>query len=79
MITDDQGLKATLDRIRHFQAQVARLRQMETNELNYHLAASGFSAEVGRMEAEVREYLGAHIAQVDHRGHSPGTPGDNPP
>lgn len=31
MIADDQELETTLERIRHFQAQVAHLRNVETN------------------------------------------------
>jgi hypothetical protein len=37
MITDDDELKATLERIRHLQDQVAYLRRVETNPANYHL------------------------------------------
>ncbi len=49
MITSDQELDATLERIRHFQAQIAHLRKVETNPVNYHLSASGFLAEIDRM------------------------------
>jgi len=57
MITSDQELDATLERIRHFQAQIRQLRKVETNPTNYRLSASGFIAEVDRMQLEVREYL----------------------
>ncbi len=57
MISSDQELEATLERIRHFQAQVVHLRKLETNPLNYRLSASGFLAEIDRMQLEVREYL----------------------
>lgn len=57
MIANDQELHATLDRIQRFQAQVAHSRQVETNPTNYHLAASGFLAEIDRMQLEVRKYL----------------------
>jgi hypothetical protein len=57
MIKNDQELEATLDRIRHFQAQLRRLRSVETNPTNYRLSASGFIAEIDRMQLEVREYL----------------------
>jgi hypothetical protein len=63
MITSDQELKATLARIQHFQAQVAHLRKVETNPANYHLSASGFIAEIDRMQLEVREYLSLHPAE----------------
>lgn len=56
-ITTDAELEATLDRIRHFQPQLVRLRQVETNPEAYRLSASGFLAEVDRMQAAVREYL----------------------
>lgn len=56
-ITTDAELEATLDRIRHFQSQLVRLRQVETDPVAYRLSASGFLAEVDRMQAAVREYL----------------------
>jgi len=63
MITNDLELKATLDRIRRLQEQVAHLRTTETKPVNYRLAASGFLAEVDRMQLEVREYLSLHPAE----------------
>ena len=52
-ITTDAELEATLERIRHFQSQVVRLRQVETDPEAYRLSASGFLAEVDRMQAAV--------------------------
>jgi hypothetical protein len=60
MIANDQELKVTLDRIAQFQAQVAYLRNTETNPSNYRAAASGFLLEIDRMQFEVREYLSVH-------------------
>lgn len=57
MISDDRELRATQERIRHFQDQLAHLRKLETNPTNYRLSASGFLAEIDRMQLEVREYL----------------------
>ena len=57
MIRNDEEMEATLERIRHFQAQLAHLRKVETNASNHRLSASGFLAEVDRMQLEVREYL----------------------
>lgn len=57
LITTDAELEATLDRIRHFQSQLVRLRQVETEPESYRLSASGYLAEVDRMQAAVREYL----------------------
>lgn len=65
MITDDQELTVTLERIARFQAQVARLRKVETNPVNYHAAVSGFLSEIDRMQLEVREYLSLHPAEIE--------------
>ena len=64
MITNDQELKATLERIAHFQAQVAHLRQVETNPANYHASVSGYLAEIDRMQLEVRDYLSLHPTEM---------------
>ena len=63
MIANDQELHATLGRIRHFQEQVAHLRIIEANPDSFRLSASGFLAEIDRMQLEVREYLSAHPAE----------------
>jgi hypothetical protein len=68
MIADDEDLQVTLERIAEFQAQVAHLRKVETNPKNYHLSASGFIAEIDRMQLEVREYLSLHPAELAPRG-----------
>jgi hypothetical protein len=60
MIRNDEEMEATLERIRHFQAQLAHLRKVETNPVNYRLSAAGFLAEIDRMQLEVREYLSLH-------------------
>jgi hypothetical protein len=60
MIANDHELKVTLERIARFQAQVTHLRNTESNAKNYHAAASGFLAEIDRMQLEVREYLSLH-------------------
>jgi hypothetical protein len=57
MITNDEQLQTTLDRIAWFQKQVAHLRKTETNPVNYRAAVAGFLAEIDRMQLEVREYL----------------------
>jgi hypothetical protein len=64
MIATDQELQVALDRIARFQAQVAYLRKVETNPQNYRAAASGFLAEIDRMQLEVREYLSLHPAEL---------------
>ena len=64
MIANDQELKVTLDRIAIFQAQVAHLRNAESNPVNYRAAVSGFLAEIDRMQLEVREYLSFHPREL---------------
>ena len=64
MISNDRELQVTLDRLAHFQAQVSHLRTIETNPVNYRASASGFLAEIDRMQLEVREYLSVHPAEL---------------
>ncbi|GEM_PF-236817 len=64
MIADDQEYHATLERIAHFQSQVAHLRKVENNPANYHASAAGFLAEIDRMQLEVREYLSLHPTEL---------------
>lgn len=64
MIRNNEELEASLARIRHFQRQVERLRQVETNPENYRLSAAGYLAEVDRMNLEVREYLSLHPSEL---------------
>ena len=54
--------QVTLDRISRLQAQVSQLRRVELNPANYRASASGFLAEIDRMQLEVREYLSIHPA-----------------
>ncbi|HEX8202821.1 MAG TPA: hypothetical protein VF590_20255 [Isosphaeraceae bacterium] len=53
MITNDQELQGTLERIARFQEQVANLRTLEMNPANYHATVSGFLADIDRMQLEV--------------------------
>ena len=57
MIKNDQELQVTLERIKYFQRQVRRLREVETNPVNYRLSVSGYLAELDRMNLEIRDYL----------------------
>ncbi len=63
MIGNEDEYRTTLARIAHFQQQLARLRETETNPENYRLSAEGFLAELDRMNLEVREYLWSHPGQ----------------
>jgi hypothetical protein len=64
MIRNDQELEAMKERIRYFQQQVEKLRQVETNPQNYRLSAGGYLAEIARMNLEVREYLSLHPSEL---------------
>jgi hypothetical protein len=64
MITNDDELQVTLERIAHLQAQVSHLRKVETNPANYRASASGFLAEIDRMQLEVREYQNLHPTEL---------------
>ena len=64
MIQNNQELETTLTRIRRFQKQIERLREVETNPQNYRLSVGGFLAEIDRMNLEVREYLSIHPSKL---------------
>jgi hypothetical protein len=64
MIRNDQELEATKERIRYFQQQVEKLRQVETNPQNYRLSAGGYLAEIDRMNLELREYFSLHPSEI---------------
>ncbi len=64
MIADDRELTVTLERISKFQQQISVLRKSEKDPSNYHASASGFLAEIDRMQLEVREYLSLHPAEL---------------
>ena len=64
MIATDDELKTTLERIAWMQGQLTHLRQVETNPANYHASASGFIAEIDRMQLDVREYLSSHPTET---------------
>jgi hypothetical protein len=65
MIRNEEEYKTTLERISQFQRQVEHLREVEKIPGNYHLSASGFLAELDRMNLEVREYLWSHPSQFN--------------
>lgn len=64
MIKNNQELQATLERIKYFQEQIAKLREVEDNPKNYRLSAGGYLAELDRMNLEVRDYLWLHPQEV---------------
>lgn len=64
MINNDKEYKVTLERIKYFQRQVENLRRTETNAANYRLSASGFLAEIDRMNLDVRDYLLSYPSEL---------------
>ncbi len=64
MIKNDQELQVMLERIRYFQQQVAHLRQVEDNPVNYRLSVGGYLAELDRMNLKVRDYLWLHPGEA---------------
>jgi hypothetical protein len=64
MIRNEQEYRVTVERIERFQRQVAHLRATERNPENYRLSASGFLAELDRLNLEVREYLWSHPSET---------------
>jgi hypothetical protein len=66
MISNDQELQVTLERIAYFQRQVRHLRQVETNPANYRLSVKGYLAELDRMNLEVRDYLWLHPSELSY-------------
>ena len=65
MIKNNQELQSTLERIKYFQEQIAKLRQVEVEPTNYRLSAGGYLAELDRMNLEVRDYLWSHPQEVN--------------
>jgi hypothetical protein len=62
MIQNDQELEATQERIAFFCRLVANMRKVESPE-NFRLMASGYLAEIEKMNAEVVEYLSRHASE----------------
>jgi hypothetical protein len=65
MIKSSQELQATLQRIKYFQEQVTKLREVETTPTNYRLSVGGYLAELDRMNLEVRDYLWSHPKEAE--------------
>jgi hypothetical protein len=56
MITNDQELQVTQERIMHFQRWLADLRQTARPE-DFEAISNGYRLEIERMQVEVLEYL----------------------
>jgi hypothetical protein len=62
MILNDAELKGTRDRIAYFEDLLAQLRVAASPEL-FPSMASGYRAEIEKMQREVLEYLTRHVSQ----------------
>ncbi len=62
MIHNDQELQATQERIAYFQRVLAQLRVTATPE-EFPPVASGYRAEIVRMQDEVLTYLTQHASE----------------
>jgi hypothetical protein len=56
MITNDQELKASRERLEQFQDWLARMRQGARPE-EWAALSSGYRLEIERMQAEILDYL----------------------
>jgi len=62
MIANDQELQGTRARIAYFEDLLAQLRVGASAEL-FPLMASGYRAEIEKMQREVLDYLTRHVSQ----------------
>ena len=67
MIQNNLEFETTIERIRYFQQQVEKLREVETNPQNYRLSVGGYLSEIDRMNLEVREYLSLHPSELQQQ------------
>ncbi|MCX7011657.1 MAG: hypothetical protein NTW86_03660 [Candidatus Sumerlaeota bacterium] len=62
MIHSDQELQATQERIAYFQRVLAQLRVTAAPK-EFPFVASGYRAEIVRMQDETLEYLTRHVSE----------------
>ena len=62
MIQNEQELRSTQDRIADFQRLLAQLR-IAASPREFPAVASGYRAELERMQAEVLDYLTRHASE----------------
>ncbi len=62
MIHNDQELQTTQNRIEYFYRLLAQLR-VTTKPDEFHAVASGYRAEIARMQEEVLDYLTRHSSE----------------
>ncbi len=65
MIANDDELKGTRARIAYFEDLLAQMRVAANPEL-FPTMASGYRAEIEKMQREVLEYLTHHVTRPSH-------------
>ena len=63
MIANDEELKGTRERIAHFEDLLSQMRVNARPDL-FPSMASGYRAEIEKMQREVLEYLTCHASQA---------------
>jgi hypothetical protein len=63
MISNDQELATTQERIVYFQNLLAQFR-ITASPAEFPALASGYKAEIEKMQAEVMEYLTRHVSET---------------
>ena len=63
MINNDQELATTQERIAYFQSLLAQFRITASPE-EFPYVASGYKAEIEKMQAEVMQYLTRHVSET---------------
>lgn len=63
MIANDLELKGTRERISYFQDLLSQMRRTASPELFPNMA-SGYRAEIEKMQREVMDYLTRHASQL---------------
>ena len=62
MIHSDQEMEATQERIAYFQRLLAQLR-VTASPAEFPAVASGYRAEIARMQDEILDYLTRHASE----------------
>lgn len=57
MVDTERDNEVTLQRIARFQQQVAHLQSVETHPESFRACASGYLAEIDRMQSEIQASL----------------------
>lgn len=63
MIVNDEELNGTRARIAYFEDLLAQMRVSAKPDL-FPAMASGYRAEIEKMQSEVLEYLTRHVSQI---------------